>query len=357
MTFAASLCNSGAAGALCWSVQPSNVLLPHTTTVHRGPFPVPPTPPHPQNTHKQFIQLAGLTGTTATSRLRAASSGRDACLPGPVPRPPGPLALLGPRQGNLWLVNSLGQPMMLPLTHPGVWTHCLHVCVASGSCVCTQGLYDKPTDFPHDDRLMPRLSGRADEVLTYKIWFPGVCRVWGYNQPQPFICCAIPSTPAVSFKEFDMCLLLPHLLTVCAAPAGIRARCLCAQGDLVGAVAVGRKGLAPCQHDSLAGFLALQGGVAGAHLSLMGLQGLSLDMEAELCMVTGACVCVWGGGGGGHGVDWMTGGVGVPRRGPLGGGSMQWAHMKAARGGGPRMLARLQRMLGCAHKLCWLENC
>jgi hypothetical protein len=69
--------------------------------------------------------------------------------------------------------------------------------------------------------------------------------------------------------------------------AGIRSRCLCAQGDLVGAVAVGRKGLDPAQHDSLAAFLALQGGVAGAHLALMGLQGLSLAMEAELCIITG----------------------------------------------------------------------
>lgn len=67
----------------------------------------------------QFIQLAGLTGTTATSALRSGSSGRDASLPGPVPRPPGPVALLGPRQGNLWLVNSLGQPVLLPLTHAG----------------------------------------------------------------------------------------------------------------------------------------------------------------------------------------------------------------------------------------------
>lgn len=67
----------------------------------------------------QFLQLAGLTGTCATSRLRSSSSGRDASLPGPVPRPPGPLALIGPRQGHLWLVNSLGQPVLLPLTHPG----------------------------------------------------------------------------------------------------------------------------------------------------------------------------------------------------------------------------------------------
>eukprot|EP00879_Flechtneria_rotunda_P027146 GHRR01029020.1.p1 GENE.GHRR01029020.1~~GHRR01029020.1.p1 ORF type:complete len:665 (+),score=238.43 GHRR01029020.1:41-2035(+) len=142
----------------------------------------------------QFIQLAGLTGTAATSSLRAGSSGATASLPGPGPRPAGPLALLGPRRGNLWLANSLGQPVLLPLTHPG-----------------------------------------------------------------------------------------------------IRARCLCAQGDLVGAVAVGRRSMAPSCHDSLASFLHLQGGVPGAHLALMGLQGLSLEMESELCMATGqwrrACVC------------------------------------------------------------------
>jgi hypothetical protein len=80
------------------------------------------------------------------------------------------------------------------------------------------------------------------------------------------------------------CLLLSSYVPLCA---GICARCLCAQGDLVGAVAVARKGLDPGQHDSLAAFLALQGGVAGAHLALLGLQGLSLAMEAELCMVTG----------------------------------------------------------------------
>jgi hypothetical protein len=76
---------------------------------------------------------------------------------------------------------------------------------------------------------------------------------------------------------------------LCMIPAaGIRSRCLCAQGDLVGAVAVARHGLAPAQHDSIASFLHLQGGLPGAHLALMGLQGLSMEMEAELCMATGA---------------------------------------------------------------------
>jgi hypothetical protein len=67
----------------------------------------------------QFVQLAGLTGTTATSSLREDSSGAEASLPGPCPRPAGPVLLLGPRQGNLWLVKSLGQPQMVPLHHPG----------------------------------------------------------------------------------------------------------------------------------------------------------------------------------------------------------------------------------------------
>jgi hypothetical protein len=67
----------------------------------------------------QLVQLAGLTGTSATSSLRAGCAGRDASLPGPVARPAGPIALIGPRQGNLWLVNALGQPLLLPLTHPG----------------------------------------------------------------------------------------------------------------------------------------------------------------------------------------------------------------------------------------------
>jgi hypothetical protein len=74
--------------------------------------------------------------------------------------------------------------------------------------------------------------------------------------------------------------------------AGVRARCLCAQGDLVGAVAIARRELAPTAHDGLAGFLYLQGGVPGAHLALMGLQGLSLEAEAELCMATGAGVAL-----------------------------------------------------------------
>lgn len=81
--------------------------------------------------------------------------------------------------------------------------------------------------------------------------------------------------------------MLPDCLLCNLSCVGIRSRCLCAQGDLVGAVAVARRGLVASQHDSLASFLHLQGGVPGAHMALMGLQGLSLEMEAELCMATG----------------------------------------------------------------------
>lgn len=79
----------------------------------------------------------------------------------------------------------------------------------------------------------------------------------------------------------------------------------------MGAVAVARHGLAPGQHDSIASFLRLQGGLPGAHLGLMGLQGLSLEMEAELCMATGGgrgadvnCSCGGAACGGRHRDGW-----------------------------------------------------
>eukprot|EP00882_Tetradesmus_deserticola_P006899 GHRQ01007266.1.p1 GENE.GHRQ01007266.1~~GHRQ01007266.1.p1 ORF type:complete len:435 (+),score=196.92 GHRQ01007266.1:652-1956(+) len=102
--------------------------------------------------------------------------------------------------------------------------------------------------------------------------------------------CGEVSTVTVRPSLLSPAYLLPHL-----PAAGIRSRCLAAQGDLVGAVAVARHGLAPSQHGSIAAFLHLQGGLPGAHLALMGLQGLGLELEAELCMATGqwrrACVC------------------------------------------------------------------
>jgi hypothetical protein len=70
-----------------------------------------------------FLALADLVGTTATSDLRAAAAGPDSALPGPCPRPPGPVSLVGPRAGRLWLVSATGQPLALPLLghpHPGL---------------------------------------------------------------------------------------------------------------------------------------------------------------------------------------------------------------------------------------------
>ena len=132
------------------------------------------------------VALASTTGSDATSGLRGDAAGAGAALPAPAPRPPGPLALLGARGGNLWLVNSYGQPMVLPLRHPG-----------------------------------------------------------------------------------------------------LRARCLAALGDVVGAAQVAAAGLAPAHHDDFASFLAAAAGPTGAQLALVALHGLSLETEAELCMSTG----------------------------------------------------------------------
>jgi hypothetical protein len=64
-------------------------------------------------------------------------------------------------------------------------------------------------------------------------------------------------------------------------------------GDVLGAVQVAAAGLAPAHHDELASFLATMAAPSGAHLALMGLPGLSLGMEVELCLATGG----WGSGG------------------------------------------------------------
>lgn len=139
-----------------------------------------------------LVTLAAISGSDAVGGLRAegAASG-GAALPAPAPRPPGPVALLGVAEGGLWLVTSYGQPMVLPLTHPGV-----------------------------------------------------------------------------------------------------RARCLASMGDVMGAVQVAAAGLAPRHHDDLASFLGAVAGPTGAHMALLGLPGLSLPMEVELCIATGPqCSC------------------------------------------------------------------
>ncbi|GBF88621.1 hypothetical protein Rsub_01336 [Raphidocelis subcapitata] len=134
-----------------------------------------------------LVTLAATSGSDAVGGLRAegAASG-GAALPAPAPRPPGPIALLGAAEGGLWLVNSYGQPMVLPLTHPGV-----------------------------------------------------------------------------------------------------RARCLASMGDVMGAVQVAAAGLAPRHHNDFASFLGAMAGPTGAHMALLGLPGLSLPMEVELCIATG----------------------------------------------------------------------
>jgi len=67
-------------------------------------------------------------------------------------------------------------------------------------------------------------------------------------------------------------------------------------GDVMGAVQVAASGLSPDHHDDFASFLATMAGPTGAQLALIGLHGLSLAMEVELCISTGqwrrALACV-----------------------------------------------------------------
>lgn len=68
---------------------------------------------------------------------------------------------------------------------------------------------------------------------------------------------------------------------------GLRARCLAALGDLQGALQLARSTLSRKLHDDFASFLMAMAGPGAAHLALKGLPGLSVELEAELAMLTG----------------------------------------------------------------------
>mmetsp|Transcript_12197 Transcript_12197/g.36597 ORF Transcript_12197/g.36597 Transcript_12197/m.36597 type:complete len:1238 (-) Transcript_12197:225-3938(-) len=66
----------------------------------------------------EIVPLASLQGAVAESENDAGA------LPGEGMRPGGPAAVLGPRDGNLWLADALGQPFLVPLTAPGLRARC-----------------------------------------------------------------------------------------------------------------------------------------------------------------------------------------------------------------------------------------
>jgi hypothetical protein len=94
------------------------VTLPSTEDAHAPPI------------HVQLHTVASLSAPQPGAELipsnnplaQAASGGS----PAPLPRPPGPLALLGPRDGYLWVLNTHGRAIALPLArHPGFRVMCM----------------------------------------------------------------------------------------------------------------------------------------------------------------------------------------------------------------------------------------
>ncbi|KAG2499410.1 hypothetical protein HYH03_002984 [Edaphochlamys debaryana] len=116
------------AEALDWAQRQLFIVTPtHILTALLSPAPAqlpassaataaaPPSPSPPA----ELLVLAGPAVPCAGLGLSAGSA-LDGLLPPPPPRPSGPLALLGPRDGSLWLVGAVGQPMALSLGHPGL---------------------------------------------------------------------------------------------------------------------------------------------------------------------------------------------------------------------------------------------
>ena len=71
----------------------------------------------------QVVRIASSTGgvisqLTSTGELAAA-------LPAESMMCVGPVAVVGVREGSLWLVDARGQPFMLPISHPGLKARCM----------------------------------------------------------------------------------------------------------------------------------------------------------------------------------------------------------------------------------------
>lgn len=77
---------------------------------------------------------------TCAAALLAASG--HSALPPPLVRPPGHLALLGPRDGALWLLHASGQPMALPLSsaHAGARAFALAAAGDTAGAVQVKGV-------------------------------------------------------------------------------------------------------------------------------------------------------------------------------------------------------------------------
>lgn len=71
----------------------------------------------------QVVRIASSTGgvisqLTSIGELAAA-------LPAESMMCVGPIAVIGVREGSLWLVDPRGQPFMLPISHPGLKARCM----------------------------------------------------------------------------------------------------------------------------------------------------------------------------------------------------------------------------------------
>ncbi|GLI58425.1 hypothetical protein VaNZ11_000129 [Volvox africanus] len=87
--------------------------LVNPSTVSTAAVTPPAAPP------ARLITLAG-PGVCAGGSVAGGALAQEGFLPAPAIRPPGPLVLLGPRDGCLWMVGVLGQPFALGLSHPGL---------------------------------------------------------------------------------------------------------------------------------------------------------------------------------------------------------------------------------------------
>eukprot|EP00798_Chlamydomonas_sp_ICE-L_P023770 gene23771-9329_t len=128
------------------------------------------------SSHIVKLAVAGLAACPALPQLGSTMG----ILPSPFPRPPGLLALLGPRDGALWLINVYGQPVALQLTHPGLRACCL---IASGDTDSAVALASSMLPPSHHDQLasfltdMDGMTGAASALSLPGLTLPSEAKL------------------------------------------------------------------------------------------------------------------------------------------------------------------------------------
>lgn len=115
------------------------------------------------------IKLASLQGGIISELTAAAQP--TAALPSEALQCAGPLVVVGIREGSLWLVDSHGQPFVVPVNHPGLKARCLS---AQGDSQAARMLAERDVWRQHHDELAGFMAAMAPDGAAQAVNLTGL---------------------------------------------------------------------------------------------------------------------------------------------------------------------------------------